>query len=112
MGWYAEHLFPRIVNRACNTEETRHIRDVVCAPLAGEVLEIGFGTGLNLPHLPPAVSRLIAVDPMERGRQLAAERLAATHVAVDFVGLDGQCLDVEDDGRRPCAVDVDALQHP
>ena len=65
--------------------------------LAGEVLEIGFGTGLNLPHMPPTVSRLIAVDPLERGRGLASERLAATHVDVDFVGLDGQSLDVADD---------------
>jgi ubiquinone/menaquinone biosynthesis C-methylase UbiE len=96
MGVYRDRVFPRIINLACNTKETRRIRDEVCAPLAGDVLEIGFGTGLNLPHLPSAVTRLLAVDPMERGPRLAADRLADTSVDVVFVGLDGQSLDLED----------------
>jgi ubiquinone/menaquinone biosynthesis C-methylase UbiE len=96
MGVYRDRVFPRIINLACNTKETRRIRHEVCAPLAGDVLEIGFGTGLNLPHLPSAVTRLLAVDPMERGPRLAADRLADTSVDVVFVGLDGQSLDLED----------------
>lgn len=68
----------------------------MCGGLTGEVLEIGFGTGLNLPHLPAAVTRLRAVDPMERGRVLAADRLAASSVTVDFVGLDGESLALDD----------------
>jgi ubiquinone/menaquinone biosynthesis C-methylase UbiE len=97
MGWYREHVFPRIMNTLCNTEETRRIRDEVCEPLDGDVLEIGFGTGLNLPHLPASVTRLLAVDPLQRGRELAAERLAATSASVEFVGLDGQSLELGDD---------------
>jgi ubiquinone/menaquinone biosynthesis C-methylase UbiE len=97
VGFYRDRVFPRIVNVACNTKETRRIRSVVCAPLAGDVLEIGFGTGLNLPHLPASVTRLRAVDPSERGRVLAAERLADCPVTVEFVGLDGQSLELEDD---------------
>ena len=85
------------MNAACNTKETRRIRAQVCEPLVGEVLEIGFGTGLNLPHLPPSVSRLLAVDPLRWGRDLAGARLAESPVVVDFVGLDGQSLDLEDD---------------
>jgi len=86
------------MNVACNTQGTRRIRAQVCEPLAGEVLEIGFGTGLNLPHLPTSVGRLLAVDPLRAGRRLAGARLDdATHVLVDFVGLDGQSLELEDD---------------
>jgi ubiquinone/menaquinone biosynthesis C-methylase UbiE len=96
MGFYRDRVFPRVMNMACNTKETRRIRAEVCEPLAGEVLEIGFGTGLNLPHLPSSVYRVVAVDPLERGRELAADRLAATPVIVDFVGLDGQSLELED----------------
>lgn len=97
MGWYRDRVFPRVMNVACNTKETRRVRSMVCESLAGEVLEIGFGTGLNLPHLPSSVIRLRAVDPSERGRVLAAERLADCPVAVEFVGLDGQSLELEDD---------------
>jgi SAM-dependent methyltransferase len=97
MSWYRDHVFPRIMNLACNTKETRRIRSEVCAPLAGEVLEIGFGSGLNLPHLPPAVTCLRAVEPSELARDLAGERVAASQVDVEFVGLDGQVLELEDD---------------
>jgi ubiquinone/menaquinone biosynthesis C-methylase UbiE len=69
----------------------------VCEHLDGEVLEVGFGSGLNLPHLPPAATKLYAVDPAELGRRLAAERLAEAPVPVEFVGLDGQDLPLEDD---------------
>jgi SAM-dependent methyltransferase len=85
------------MNLACNTQETRRIRSEVCAPLAGDVLEIGFGSGLNVPHLPRAVTRLRAVEPSVLARELAAERVAASHVDVDFVGLDGQVLELDDD---------------
>jgi ubiquinone/menaquinone biosynthesis C-methylase UbiE len=100
MAFYRDRIFPRIMNRACNTASTREIRADVCAPLAGEVVEIGFGTGLNLPHLPPAVTRVLAIDPMratKRGQDLAATRLEETPVDVRFVGLDGERLELDDD---------------
>ena len=97
MGFYRDRVFARVMNSACNTAETRRIRAAVCAPLSGDVLEVGFGTGLNLPHLPATVRRLLAVDPLQRGRELAAERIADATVEVDFVGLDGQTLDLPDD---------------
>ena len=96
MGFYAERIFPKIMNLVMNTKQSRRIRSEVCAPLAGDVVEIGFGSGLNLPHLPEAVVRLRAVDPMQRGRVIAAKRLAASAVPVDFVGLDGQQLSLKD----------------
>ena len=96
MGFYAERIFPKVMNLTMNTKQTRRIRSEVCAPLAGDVVEVGFGSGLNLPHLPEAVVRLRAVDPMQRGRVIAAKRIAASAVPVDFVGLDGQQLSLKD----------------
>ena len=84
------------MNVVMNSKQTRRIRSEVCAPLAGDIVEIGFGTGLNLPHLPDAVVRLRAVDPMESGKHIAAKRIAATRVPVDFIGLDGQRLPLAD----------------
>ena len=97
MGFYAERVFPPIMNRVMNTRQKRRIRARVCAPLSGDVVEIGFGTGLNLPHLPSAVIVLRAVDPLERGRVLAGDRIATSPVRVEFVGLDGQVLPLDDD---------------
>jgi ubiquinone/menaquinone biosynthesis C-methylase UbiE len=100
MALYRDRIFPRIMNRTCNTAATRRIRAEVCAALHGEVVEIGFGTGLNLPHLPGTVTRLYAVDPMQatkRWRDLAAERVDDAPVDVEFVGLDGQRIELPDD---------------
>lgn len=68
----------------------------MCADLVGEVVEIGFGTGLNLAHLPPSVTRLLAIDPMRHGLHLAAERLAASDIPVDSVGVDAESLELDD----------------
>ena len=97
MALYRDVVFPRIVNLVMNTESSREIRQRVCAGLAGEVVEIGFGTGHNLPFLPAEVTRLRAVDPMRTGAKLAAGRIAASPVQVEMAGLDGQRLPFEDE---------------
>ena len=97
MDFYCEKVFPRLMDLAMSRARNRPVRDRVCGPLAGDVLEVGFGSGRNLPHLPASVSALLAVDPMEAGRHLATERLSATTVPVKFVGLDGAALALPDD---------------
>ncbi|GAC1327954.1 MAG: class I SAM-dependent methyltransferase [Mycobacteriales bacterium] len=97
VGFYGEHVLPRIINVALNTEEARAIRARVCSGLAGDVVEIGFGSGLNLPFLPPEVSRLRVVEPAGLGVRLAGARIAAAAVPVEVVGLDGQRLPLADD---------------
>jgi ubiquinone/menaquinone biosynthesis C-methylase UbiE len=69
----------------------------VAAGLTGEVLEVGFGSGRNVPHYPSAVTRVLAVDPDSVGRKLASGRVAASRVPVEFVGLDGQDLPLADE---------------
>jgi ubiquinone/menaquinone biosynthesis C-methylase UbiE len=100
MGIYQDRVLPRITNRVMNRRDLRPIRDRVCAGLDGEVLEIGFGSGLNARHYPPAVTRVRAVDPATLGRRLAADRVAASAVPVEYIGLDGQALPLE-----PASVD-------
>jgi ubiquinone/menaquinone biosynthesis C-methylase UbiE len=97
MSFYDDRVLPRIINLVMNTKEDRKIRSRVCAGLTGEVVEIGFGTGHNLPYLPPEVKRLRAVEPSQLAVRLAHPRIAASPVAVEVVGLDGQHLPMADD---------------
>jgi ubiquinone/menaquinone biosynthesis C-methylase UbiE len=60
----------------------QHERRVALAPTYGKVLEVGFGTGLNLPHYPAVVTSLTAVDPHPVLPKRVAQRLAATHLPV------------------------------
>jgi hypothetical protein len=65
MGFYADHIFPRVLNTFMDNAENRRLRTRVCGGLDGDVVEIGFGTGLNAPHLPTSVSRVRAVEPSQ-----------------------------------------------
>lgn len=97
MGFYRTHVLPRLQNRMLDLPQIREIRARVCAGLTGEVVEIGFGSGLNLPHLPPEVTGLWAVDPSSVGRSLSKGRRERSRVPVVFAGLDGQALPFPDD---------------
>jgi ubiquinone/menaquinone biosynthesis C-methylase UbiE len=95
MGLYRSQVLPRWNNILLSSRELTPVRARVAADLAGKVLEIGFGSGLNVPHYPAAVTLVQAVDPATVGRKLAAKRLAASQVPVEFIGLDGQALPLE-----------------
>jgi ubiquinone/menaquinone biosynthesis C-methylase UbiE len=97
MGIYGDHVLPRIINVACGVKSAQPLRQRTCADLQGRVVEIGFGSGLNIPFYPPAVSEVAAVEPADLGWRLASDRLAATEVRVTRAGLDGQSLPFADD---------------
>jgi ubiquinone/menaquinone biosynthesis C-methylase UbiE len=97
MGVYGEQVLPRIINVACDMKVARAQRKRVCEGLAGDVVEIGFGSGLNVPFYPPAVTSVAAVEPADVGWQLAAKRVRATTIPVERAGLDGQSLPFPDD---------------
>jgi len=96
MGMYRDHVLPRVVNMCCSTSTAEPLRERVCAGLSGDVVEIGFGTGLNVPFYPAAVSRVAAIEPADLGWRLAAEKVSATRVTVERSGLDGQSLPFAD----------------
>jgi ubiquinone/menaquinone biosynthesis C-methylase UbiE len=97
MGIYAEHVLPRIINVVCGVKVTEPRRRHVCEGLHGQVLEVGFGSGLNVPFYPVAVSGVTAIEPADVGWKLARKRLAAATVPVERSGLDGQSLPLPDD---------------
>ncbi|SDS89301.1 Methyltransferase domain-containing protein [Friedmanniella luteola] len=97
MGFYRRHVQPRLLAAALGDAATGEIRRRVCAGLTGDVLELGYGSGLNQPHLPPAVSSIVAVEPSAVALELAAGRRAASTVPVSLVGDDAQRLGLPDD---------------
>ncbi len=97
MGVYGDRVVPRIVNVVCGMNTTQKLRRRVCAGLAGEVIEVGFGSGLNVPVYPPGVIQVDAVEPADLGWKLAGRRLAASPIPVRRSGVDGQSLPFADD---------------
>lgn len=96
MGFYRDQVLPRVINRFMDDEEFVVHRKPCLAKVSGRVLEIGFGSGLNLPHYPQGVERLYALDPATLGRRLAEKRIAACPFPVEFVGLYGEAIPLED----------------
>lgn len=96
MGVYGEQVLPRIINGLCGLKTVEPLRQRVCEGLEGDVVEIGFGSGLNVPFYPATVSRVAAVEPADVGWKLADKRLKATSVPVQRSGLDGQSLPFAD----------------
>jgi len=119
MGLYGEHVLPRIIDVACNMKVSREQRQRVCGGLHGEVVEIGFGSGLNVPFYPAAVTRVAAVEPADVAWKLAGKRLGGSPAPVERAGLDGQSLPFPDDSFDAavstwtmCTIpDIDAALH-
>ena len=96
MGLYTSRILPRIINTVGGASRLEPLRRRVCAGLAGDVVEIGFGSGLNVPFYPAAVTRVAAVEPSDLSWRLAAGRVRAARVPVQRAGLDGQALPFTD----------------
>jgi len=97
MGWYGEKVLPRIVNAACGMKAANQYRARVCGDLHGQVVELGFGSGLNVPFYSEAVTAVAAIEPADLGWKLAEERVAASSIPIERKGLDGQRLPMDDD---------------
>lgn len=95
MGLYRTHVVPRIVRFCCGMTPAE-TRARVCAGLVGDVVELGFGSGLNVPHYPPSVRRVLAVEPSDVGYRMAGALVADAPVPVERIGLDGARLPLAD----------------
>lgn len=97
MGFYDRIILPRIINCACGAKPMMKQRDKVVPRASGTVLEIGIGTGLNLPFYDSdKVDKVIGLDPSEESWKLAGERAAHLDFPVEFIGLPGEEIPLQD----------------
>lgn len=97
MGFYERHVVPRIINCACGLKPIRYQRKKVVPLARGTVLEIGIGTGLNLPHYDAGrVDKVIGLDPSETSWKIAGARAAGLPFPVEFIGLPGEQIPLPD----------------
>lgn len=92
MGVWTDRFLPHLVEKACGVAQIAPLRATACQGLHGRVLEIGFGSGLNVPHYPEAVTGVAAVEPSDVAWRIAEPRRRRSGVTVERRGLDGQSL--------------------
>jgi SAM-dependent methyltransferase len=96
MPFYREQVVPRLVALTCGASALSGLRARTASGLSGQVVEIGFGSGFNVPHYPHGMERVLAVEPSATAFRMAAKRIGASSVPVEQVGLDGQSLPLDD----------------
>jgi ubiquinone/menaquinone biosynthesis C-methylase UbiE len=97
VGLYRQFIFPRLCDLLLNRPVVARHRRELLAHASGDVLEIGFGTGLNLPYYPEAVRKLTTVDPNVGMHPLARRRIERSRLEVDQRALSGERLPFDAD---------------
>lgn len=96
MGIYSNLVIPYCIDMAMSSETLQSYRQNLLADVSGEVLEIGFGTGLNLPYYPEGVDKITTVEPNPGMKRLARSRIVQSQITVDYKILNGESLPMED----------------
>ncbi len=96
MAVYHDRVLPHLVDKLCGTALFDPWRAETARGLRGTVVEIGFGSGLNVGLYPPDVERVLAVEPSDTAFGLAAGRVGRSPAVVERIGLDGRSLPLAD----------------
>ena len=96
MSFYEDHVLPHLIDLACSTKPTRKQREKIVHLAQGDVLEIGFGSGLNLPYYDPGkVRRIFGLEPSPGMRRKAQPNVEASQLDVEFIDLPGESIPLE-----------------
>lgn len=103
MGFYSKVIFPRFYDCVMDKPHWAKYRREQLAQVDGEILEIGVGTGLNLPHYPPHVRKIVTADPNPGMNLQLLRRIDASGIEVDNRIINSESLPF-DDGEFDCIV--------
>jgi ubiquinone/menaquinone biosynthesis C-methylase UbiE len=95
MSFYQRHVLPRLLHMAMRQEALLPFRRRVVSAAEGRVLEVGIGSGLNLPLYGPAVRTVIGLDPSEELLRMARERAAATPIPVELLEASAEAVPLD-----------------
>lgn len=97
MGLYSRHILPRVIHFTCGLKPNMRQREKVVPHARGRVLEVGIGSGLNLPFYNPAnVSKVWGLDPAPEMIRIAEKAARSLSFEVEFIGLPGDEIPLED----------------
>ena len=85
MGFYTQHILPHLINAAMKNSEIARLRAAWIPQARGEVLEVGIGSGLNLPFYSSHVERVYGLDPSLELQRMARKRIHAGSIDVTFL---------------------------
>jgi ubiquinone/menaquinone biosynthesis C-methylase UbiE len=96
MSWYEDKILPRLTDFSCSTKPTRKQRAKIVPLATGDVLEIGIGSGLNLPYYDSQkVRKIWGLEPSEGMRKLATKNLEGIKLDFEFIDLPGEEIPLE-----------------
>ena len=96
MGFYARRILPRLINWGMDTEIARTERAALVPLARGVVLEVGLGSGLNIPYYGDGVRQLYGLDPSSALKEMAKPRAGVAAFPVDLVGHDAEDIPLDD----------------
>lgn len=96
MGFYSNLIVPYCIDFSMSGSNLQEYRQKLLADVSGEILEIGFGTGLNLPHYPKEVNKITTIDPNPGMQKLARSRIVKSQITVDYKVLNSESLPMID----------------
>ena len=96
MGFYSNFILPQVMDWVMSNPLLSQYRQEVLAEVSGEVLEIGFGTGLNLLYYPQNIQKLTTIDANYGMNKLAQKRIQVSKIRVDSRILNGENLPMPD----------------
>ncbi len=98
MGIYDRYLLPHVIHLACGTKPILKQRQKVVPHAEGRILEIGMGSGINIPFYDPAkVEKVWGLEPSEGMRVKASDAVAAAPFELEWLGLPGEEIPLDDD---------------
>lgn len=98
MGLYGKYILPKLVHFSCSTKPVMRQRQKVVPHARGQVLEVGIGSGLNLPHYDSTrVTKVWGLDPSPEMTRMAEKAADSIGLAVELIGLAGEEIPLEDE---------------